>query len=50
MSRNGEVVMEQDLADPLFSFLASDAKYQAVRSTLTSRQNEIRAALAQIAM
>jgi serine/threonine protein kinase len=38
------------LADPLFSFLASDAKYQAVRATLTSRQDEIRAALAQIAM
>jgi tetratricopeptide (TPR) repeat protein len=38
------------LADPLFSFLASDAKYQAVRAALTSRQDEIRAALAQIAM
>ena len=38
------------LADPLFSFLASDAKFQAVRSTLTARQDEIRAALAQIAM
>ncbi|HEY2322424.1 MAG TPA: protein kinase [Thermoanaerobaculia bacterium] len=38
------------LADPLFSFLASDAKYQAIRTTLTSRQDEIRAALAQIAM
>lgn len=38
------------LADPLFSFLASDAKYQAVRSAMTARQNEIRAALAQIAM
>ena len=38
------------LADPLFSFLASDAKYQAVRSALTARQDEIRAALAQIAM
>ncbi|HEV8435632.1 MAG TPA: protein kinase, partial [Thermoanaerobaculia bacterium] len=38
------------LADPLFTFLTSDAKYQAVRSALTSRQNEIRAALAQIAM
>jgi predicted Zn-dependent protease len=38
------------LADPLFSFLASDAKYQAVRSALTDRQNQLRAALAQIAM
>ncbi|HEY2828956.1 MAG TPA: protein kinase, partial [Thermoanaerobaculia bacterium] len=38
------------LADPLFSFLASDAKYQAVRAALTARQDEIRAALAQIAM
>ncbi len=38
------------LADPLFGFLASDAKYQAVRSALAARQNEIRAALAQIAM
>ena len=38
------------LADPLFSFLASDAKYQAVRSAMTARQDEIRAALAQIAM
>ncbi|HEX3580581.1 MAG TPA: protein kinase, partial [Thermoanaerobaculia bacterium] len=38
------------LADPLFSFLASDAKYQAVRSELTDRQNQLRAALAQIAM
>jgi hypothetical protein len=38
------------LADPLFSFLASDAKFQAVRSTLTTQQDEIRAALAQIAM
>ena len=38
------------LADPLFSFLASDAKFQAVRTTLAARQDEIRAALAQIAM
>jgi predicted Zn-dependent protease len=38
------------LADPMFSFIASEAGYQQVRATLMTEQQEIRAALARIAM
>ena len=38
------------LSDPLFAYLQSDPKFLAVRTTLAQRQDEIRAALAQIAM
>jgi Tfp pilus assembly protein PilF len=49
-SNRREPTISYVLYDPLFSFLASDAKYQAVRSALTARQDEIRGALAHIAM
>jgi tetratricopeptide (TPR) repeat protein len=38
------------LSDPMFSFIASEGSYQQVRASLTAEQQEIRAALAQIAM
>lgn len=38
------------LADPVFSFVASDSSYQQVRASLEAEQQEIRGALAQIAM
>lgn len=38
------------LADPLFEFLGSEPKFQQLRTTLTARKVEIRAALAKIAI
>jgi tetratricopeptide (TPR) repeat protein len=38
------------LNDPLFAYLGSDATFMGVRDTITKRQQEIQAALAQIAM
>jgi tetratricopeptide (TPR) repeat protein len=38
------------LNDPLFAYLGTDAKFMSVRDTITKRQQEIQAALAQIAM
>lgn len=38
------------LSDPVFSFIASESSYQQVRASLAAQQQEIRGALAQIAM
>lgn len=42
-----EPTMSYVLADPLFSYLATDAKFQAVRASIVARGDEVRAALAQ---
>ncbi len=41
-----EPTMAYILADPLFTYLSSDARFQAVRATVAERQQEIGAALA----
>ncbi|HEX7154467.1 MAG TPA: protein kinase [Thermoanaerobaculia bacterium] len=38
------------LANPLFSYLSSDARFQKIRDTLTAQQQEIRTALAQVSL
>jgi predicted Zn-dependent protease len=43
-----EPTMAYILADPLFAYLSSDPKFQAVRTNLAERQQEVRAALSQL--
>jgi hypothetical protein len=43
-----EPTMSYVLNDPLFGYLGTDAKFLAVRTAIAARQDEIRAALAQI--
>ena len=38
------------LNDPLFTFLASDARFQKIKESLLAEQNEIRSALAGITL
>ncbi|HEX9984149.1 MAG TPA: serine/threonine-protein kinase [Thermoanaerobaculia bacterium] len=38
------------LANPLFEYLSSDARFQKLRDTLTAQKQEIRTALAQVAL
>ncbi len=45
-----EPTSEYILTNPLFGYLRSEAKFQALRSALSAQQNDIRSALAQIAL
>jgi tetratricopeptide (TPR) repeat protein len=45
-----EPTMSYVLINPLFNYLASDARFQKVRASLAAEQDEVRAALAQIPM